>query len=89
MPAAAPTPFRLPDAPVESDLVAKYVRGLGDPTALELLALALLADNAEHVAACCRTDGRAFERQCGHRVDTVGGHVELVADRVSAAAPLR
>ena len=118
MSASAPAPFRLPDAPSRSDLVAKYFRGLGDPTrvrilellrdngelsvgelverlnlpqpkvsnhlaclrwcgfvdaerrqrhvlnriadprVLELLGLAqdLLADNAEHVAACCRID---------------------------------
>ena len=109
-------PFRLPDALVETDLVAKYFRGLGDPTRLRILELlrdegelsvgqlveklglgqskvsnhlaclrwcgfvevrrehrtvfnrigdarvlqmlelagSLLADNAEHVAACCR-----------------------------------
>lgn len=114
---AAP-PFLLPDAPVEADLVAKYFRGLGDPTRLQILELlraereltvgqlverlglsqpkvsnhlaclrwcgfvegrrehrtvvnrisdkrvmrmldlahALLADNAEHVAACCRIE---------------------------------
>src|SRR5919197_1354475 len=111
-------PFRLPEAPGRSDLVAKYFRGLGDPTrlrilellreggelsvgelvrrlgepqpkvsnhlaclrwcgfidarrehrtvynriadprVLEMLALAeaLLDDNADHVAACCRID---------------------------------
>ena len=111
-------PFRLPEAPQASDLVAKYFRGLGDPTRLRLLELlraegelsvgelvvrlglpqpkvsnhlaclrwcgfveserrhrrvlnriadprvldlltlahGLLADNAEHVAACCRID---------------------------------
>jgi len=27
-------PFRLPEAPVEADLVAKYFRGLGEPTRL-------------------------------------------------------
>jgi DNA-binding transcriptional ArsR family regulator len=110
------TPFLLPDAPAETDLVAKYFRGLGDPTRLRILELlraegeltvgelverlglsqpnvsnhlaclrwcgfvearrehrtvvnkisdrrvvrmldlahALLADNAEHVATCCR-----------------------------------
>src|SRR6266516_6057745 len=109
-------PFRLPDAPARADLVAKYFRGLGDPTRLRILELlhaegelsvgelvarlgqpqpkvsnhlaclrwcgfiearreqrrvfnriadervialldlaqALLADNEEHVAACCR-----------------------------------
>ncbi len=109
------SPFRLPSAPVQADLVAKYFRGLGDPIRLRILELlrtegeltvselverlglsqpkvsnhlaclrwcgfiearregrkvnnriadrrvgamlelaeALLADNAEHVAACC------------------------------------
>ena len=111
-------PFRLPEAPARNDLVAKYFRGLGDPTRVRILELlrdegelsvgelvarleepqpkvsnhlaclrwcgfiearrehrtvynriadkrvvkmlelanALLADNAEHVAACCRID---------------------------------
>jgi ArsR family transcriptional regulator, cadmium/lead-responsive transcriptional repressor len=111
-------PFRLPEAPERSDLVAKYFRGFGDPTRVRILELlraegelsvgelaerlgepqpkvsnhlaclrwcgfvaarrehrtvrnriadprvaemldlanALLADNAEHVAACCRID---------------------------------
>src|SRR5947208_2636361 len=30
-------PFRLPDAPAETDLVAKYFRGLGDPIRLRIL----------------------------------------------------
>ena len=112
------SPFRLPSAPVASDLVAKYFRGLGDPIRLRILELlrgegelsvgelvrrlglpqpqisnhlaclrwcgfvearrdgrtvynriaderveamlelaaSLLADNAEHVAACCRIE---------------------------------
>ena len=111
-------PFRLPASPARSDLVAKYFRGLGDPTRVRILELlrdegelsvgelvqrlgqpqpkvsnhlaclrwcgfiearrehrtvynriadkrvvrmldlahALLDDNAEHVAACCRID---------------------------------
>jgi DNA-binding transcriptional ArsR family regulator len=111
-------PFRLPESPARSDLVAKYFRGLGDPLRIRILkqlrahgelsvgelvdrlgvsqpkvsnhlaclrwcgfveaqrrhrtvlnriadprvidmldlADALLADNAEHVAACCRID---------------------------------
>jgi ArsR family transcriptional regulator, cadmium/lead-responsive transcriptional repressor len=115
---AAGTPFLLPDSPAETDLVAKYFRGLGDPLRLRILELlraegeltvgqiverlgvsqpkvsnhlaclrwcgfvearrvhrtvfnkisdrrvvrmldlahALLADNAEHVAACCRIE---------------------------------
>jgi len=123
MSAVSPTvdaPFRLPRTPVRSDLVAKYFRGLGEPTRLRILELlreqgelsvgdlverlgapqpkvsshlaclrwcgfvstrrrhravfyriadlrveamidlaqALLADNAEHVAACCRIEER-------------------------------
>ena len=112
------SPFRLPAAPLASDLVAKYFRGLGDPIRLRILELlrgegelsvgelvrrlglpqpqvsnhlaclrwcgfiearregrtvynriaderveamlelaaSLLADNAEHVAACCRIE---------------------------------
>lgn len=118
---AQPIPFRLPAAPVATDLVAKYFRGLGDVTRLRILELlrdegeltvgelverlgepqpkvsnhlaclrwcgfiearreqravynriadervvellglghALLADNEEHVAACCRIEERA------------------------------
>jgi DNA-binding transcriptional ArsR family regulator len=113
-------PFRLPSAPLATDLVAKYFRGLGDPSRLRILELlrseeelsvgdlvarlglpqpkvsnhlaclrwcgfiearregrtvynriadprvtemldlaeSLLADNAEHVAACCRIEER-------------------------------
>jgi DNA-binding transcriptional ArsR family regulator len=118
MTATAEAPFRLPEQPLESDIVAKYFRGLGDatrmrildalvtgersvgelvelldepqpkvsnhlaclrwcgfvdsrrehrtvyyrvadPRVLEIVALAraLLADNAEHVAACRTIDG--------------------------------
>ena len=32
-------PFRLPEAPAKTDLVAKYFRGLGDPTRLRILEL--------------------------------------------------
>src|SRR5256714_9746212 len=38
-------PFRLPDAPVQVDLVAKYFRGLGEPTRLRILEL--LRDEGE------------------------------------------
>jgi DNA-binding transcriptional ArsR family regulator len=118
--AVASSPFRLPSAPVATDLIAKYFRGLGDPIRLRILELlhadgelsvgalverlgqpqpkvsnhlaclrwcgfiearregrvvynriadprvaqildlaeSLLADNAEHVAACCVIDGQ-------------------------------
>ena len=114
-------PFRLPEAPARSDLVAKYFRGLGDQTRVKILELlrdegelsvgelverlgqpqpkvsnhlaclrwcgfiaarrehrtvynriadrrvvkmldlahALLDDNAEHVAVCCRIEGKS------------------------------
>jgi DNA-binding transcriptional ArsR family regulator len=32
-------PFRLPDAPTETDLLAKYFRAFGDPTRLRILGL--------------------------------------------------
>jgi DNA-binding transcriptional ArsR family regulator len=32
-------PFRLPDQPAEPEIVAKYFRGLGDPTRLRILQL--------------------------------------------------
>lgn len=119
-PAFPSVPFVLPEIPVESDLVAKYFRGLGDVTRVRILELlddegelsvgelverlgqpqpnvsnhlaclrwcgfvvtrrehpsilyrvadervlqllelgrAILADNAEHVAACGRLDGK-------------------------------
>jgi len=34
-----PVPFRLPEAPAEADLLAKYFRGLGDPTRVRILQL--------------------------------------------------
>jgi ArsR family transcriptional regulator, cadmium/lead-responsive transcriptional repressor len=43
--ATTPAPFRLPAAPTPPELVAKYFRGLGDPTRLRILDL--LADEGE------------------------------------------
>lgn len=37
--ATQPAPFRLPEAPTEPDLLAKYFRGLGDPTRVRILRL--------------------------------------------------
>jgi ArsR family transcriptional regulator, cadmium/lead-responsive transcriptional repressor len=37
MEAITEAPFQLPDEPVEVDIVAKYFRGLGDPTRLRIL----------------------------------------------------
>jgi DNA-binding transcriptional ArsR family regulator len=38
-PGLGASPFRLPAAPLETDLVAKYFRGLGDPIRLRILEL--------------------------------------------------
>ena len=38
-------PFALPESPVETDLLAKYFRGLGDPTRVHILEL--LAEHGE------------------------------------------
>jgi DNA-binding transcriptional ArsR family regulator len=46
--AMASAPFRLSQAPTESDLVAKYFRALGDPTRLRILEL--LAEQGELAA---------------------------------------
>ncbi|MBW8060719.1 MAG: winged helix-turn-helix transcriptional regulator [Solirubrobacterales bacterium] len=35
----APAPFRLPEQPQETEVVAKYFRGLGDPTRVRILEL--------------------------------------------------
>jgi DNA-binding transcriptional ArsR family regulator len=37
MNATAEAPFRLPERPLESDMVAKYFRGLGDATRMRIL----------------------------------------------------
>ena len=38
-PEIAPAPFRLPEQPRETEIVAKYFRGLGDPTRVRILEL--------------------------------------------------
>jgi len=35
--AIADAPFELPEQPLESDLIAKYFRGFGDPTRIRIL----------------------------------------------------
>jgi DNA-binding transcriptional ArsR family regulator len=37
MTATAEAPFRLPEQPLESDIVAKYFRGLGDATRMKII----------------------------------------------------
>jgi DNA-binding transcriptional ArsR family regulator len=42
---SAPMPFVLPETPLATDLLAKYFRGLGDPTRVRILEL--LAEHGE------------------------------------------
>lgn len=85
-------PFRLPDAPGEQDLLAKYFRALGDPTRLRVLEL--LADGERTVGelvvalaqpqpkvsnhlACLRWCGFVHTRRAHRTI-----HYRLADDRV-------
>jgi DNA-binding transcriptional ArsR family regulator len=96
--AAAAAPFRLPDAPAEVDVLAKYFRVLGDPTRLrilELLArrelvvgeLARLLDEPQSKVSnhlsCLRWCGFVQTRRQHRSV-----HYRLADDRVSAVIEL-
>lgn len=39
-------PFRLPEQPTESEIVAKYFRGLGDPTRVRILELLVAGEHS-------------------------------------------
>jgi DNA-binding transcriptional ArsR family regulator len=96
--AIAAAPFRLPDAPVEIDLLAKYFRVLGDPTRLRILELLarrehvvgelvdLLGEPQSKVSnhlACLRWCGFVDARREHRRV-----HYRLADERVSAVVEL-
>jgi DNA-binding transcriptional ArsR family regulator len=96
--ALANAPFRLPDAPAEADLLAKYFRVLGDRTRLRILELvaerersvgelvALLGESQPKVSnhlACLRWCGFVETRR-EHR--TI--HYRLADDRVAAVIDL-
>ncbi|MDQ6732375.1 MAG: metalloregulator ArsR/SmtB family transcription factor [Actinomycetota bacterium] len=85
-------PFRLPEAPAENDLLARYFRALGDPTRLRVLellsdgersvgklvaALALPQPKVSNHLACLRWCGFVTTRR-EHR--TI--HYRLADDRV-------
>ena len=64
-------PFRLPDTPGRSDLVAKYFRALGDPTRLRVLGL-LRAEGELSAGALTRSrnawvDSREITCSAGER----------------------
>jgi DNA-binding transcriptional ArsR family regulator len=58
-------PFRLPNTPGRSDLVAKYFRALGDPTRLRILGL-LHAEGELSAGALTRRLGQAQPRVSNH-----------------------
>ena len=58
-------PFRLPDTPARSDLVAKYFRALGDPTRLRILEL-LQAEGELSAGALTRRLGQAQPKVSNH-----------------------
>ena len=96
--ALANAPFRLPAAPSEADLLAKYFRVLGDPTRLRILELvlerersvgelvALLGESQPKVSnhlACLRWCGFVTTRR-EHRAV----HYRLADERVAAVIEL-
>jgi ArsR family transcriptional regulator, cadmium/lead-responsive transcriptional repressor len=58
-------PFRLPDTPARSDLVAKYFRALGDPTRLRILGL-LQAEGELSAGALTRRLGQPQPKVSNH-----------------------
>ena len=62
---AQSAPFRLPDPPAGSDLVAKYFRALGDPTRLRILGL-LQAEGELSAGALTRRLGQAQPKISNH-----------------------
>ena len=59
-----PGPFRLPEAPVPADLMAKYFRALGDPTRLRILEL--IADRERSVGQLVDATGRSQPTVSNH-----------------------
>jgi ArsR family transcriptional regulator, cadmium/lead-responsive transcriptional repressor len=57
-------PFQLPEQPVETDIVAKYFRGLGDPTRLRILEL--LADGERSVGELVGLTGAPQPKVSNH-----------------------
>lgn len=62
---AQPAPFRLPETPAHSDIVAKYFRALGDPIRLRILEL-LRAEGELSAGALTRQLGQAQPKVSNH-----------------------
>jgi ArsR family transcriptional regulator, cadmium/lead-responsive transcriptional repressor len=58
-------PFRLPEAPARSDLLAKYFRGFGDPLRIRILAL-LRAEGELSVGALVERLGEPQPKVSNH-----------------------
>jgi ArsR family transcriptional regulator, cadmium/lead-responsive transcriptional repressor len=57
-------PFQLPDQPLATDIVAKYFRGLGDPTRLQILEL--LAEGERSVGELVELSGAPQPKVSNH-----------------------
>jgi DNA-binding transcriptional ArsR family regulator len=64
MDSAATAPFRLPAAPIEADLLAKYFRVLGDRTRLRILEL--LSEEERSVGDLARALGEPQPKVSNH-----------------------
>ena len=64
MAATKDAPFRLPEQPVEADIVAKYFRGLGNPTRLRILEA--LAEGERSVGELVELIGAPQPKVSGH-----------------------
>lgn len=60
------SPFRLPAAPLETDLVAKYFRGFGDPIRLRILELLLRGEGELSVGELVRRLGLPQPKVSNH-----------------------
>src|ERR687887_1915450 len=65
MSALRDSPFQLPEQPLETELVAKYFRGLGEPTRLRILEL-LLAEGELSVGALVERLGEPQPKVSNH-----------------------
>lgn len=63
-PRLADAPFQLPDRPLDTDVLAKYFRGFGDPTRLRILQL--LADGEHSVGELVRLTGEPQPKVSNH-----------------------
>lgn len=78
-------PFRLPSASAQTDLVAKYFRGLGDPTRLRILEL--LRDEEELTSANWSSDSGSPSRRSPVISPVSAGAASSTAAVTAASSP--